>query len=272
MLAGCWGWIPPDPASPGPVAAGAGAPAPAASPAQGGAASRPAPAPASYSVVSGDTLFSIAWRFRLQVKELAAWNNLGDGSLIFVGQRLRLTPPAGRQGSASSASSPSAAARASPAPATSAQSGAAGARPRTPASGRSRTVSGSRAAAGGGKWRWPAEGSVDAKGARVRSGDYGVRIMGQRGQNIHAADSGKVMYAGAGLKAYGLLVIVQHSPEWLSAYGHNERILVSEGDEVKAGQAIATMGIGPANTAMLHFEIRRNGKPVEPIRLLPRRN
>ena len=96
--------------------------------------------------------------------------------------------------------------------------------------------------------------------------------MGQRGQNIHAADGGKVMYAGDGLKAYGLLVIVQHSPEWLSAYGHNERILVSEGDEVKAGQPIATMGIGPANTAMLHFEIRRNGKPVEPMGLLPRRN
>ena len=256
MLAGCWGWIPPDPASPGPVAAGAETPA--ASPAQGGAASRPAPAQATYSVVSGDTLFSIAWRFRLQVKELAAWNNLGDGSLIFVGQRLRLTPPPGQQGSAAAGSRP-AAPRASPPP-------------RAPASGRSRTASGSRAAAGGGNWRWPAEGRVDARGARVRTGDYGVRIMGQRGQNIRAADGGKVMYAGAGLKAYGLLVIVQHSPEWLSAYGHNERILVSEGDEVAAGQAIATMGIGPANTAMLHFEIRRNGKPVEPIRLLPRRN
>ena len=80
------------------------------------------------------------------------------------------------------------------------------------------------------------------------------------------------MYAGDGLKAYGLLVIVQHSPQWLSAYGHNEKILVSEGDEVRAGQAIATMGVGSGNTAMLHFEIRRNGKPVEPIGLLPQRN
>lgn len=79
------------------------------------------------------------------------------------------------------------------------------------------------------------------------------------------------MYAGDGLKAYGLLVIVQHSPEWLSAYGYNERILVKEGDEVRGGQPIATMGMGPGNAAMLHFEIRRNGKPVEPVGLLPPR-
>ncbi len=106
----------------------------------------------------------------------------------------------------------------------------------------------------------------------MRTGDYGVRIMGQHGQNIHAMDSGKVMYAGDGLKAYGLLVIVQHSPEWISAYGHNDSILVKEGEEVRAGQPIATMGMGPGNAAMLHFEIRRDGKPVEPMTLLPPRN
>ena len=80
------------------------------------------------------------------------------------------------------------------------------------------------------------------------------------------------MYAGDGLKAYGKLVIVRHTPQWLSAYGHNERILVKEGDEVRAGQPIAAMGIGPGNAAMLHFEIRRGGKPVEPMNLLPKRN
>lgn len=113
---------------------------------------------------------------------------------------------------------------------------------------------------------------MDVAGARSRAGDYGIRILGTRGQDIRAADGGKVMYAGDGLKAYGLLVIVQHSPEWLSAYGHNERILVREGDEVRPGQPIATMGVGPGNAAMLHFEIRRNGKPVEPVPLLPRRD
>ena len=106
----------------------------------------------------------------------------------------------------------------------------------------------------------------------MKAGDFGIRVMGQRGQDIVAADAGKVMYAGDGLKAYGLLVIVQHTPEWLSAYGHNEKILVREGDEVSAGQAIATMGTGPGNAAMLHCEPRRNGKPVEPIGLLPPRD
>ena len=202
-----------------------------------------------YTVEAGDTLFSIAWRFRLQVKDLAAWNQLGDGSLILVGQRIRLTPSPGYApaGAAAAAASPAPAARPSAAAAPSAPP----ARP--------------------GSWRWPAAGSLDVEGARARAGDFGIRILGTRGQDIMAADGGKVMYAGDGLKAYGLLVIVQHSAQWLSAYGHNERILVKEGDEVRAGQPIATMGRGPGNAAMLHFEIRRNGKPVEPVRLLPRR-
>ena len=246
-----------------------------------------------YTVESGDTLFSIAWRSRLRVADLAAWNRLGDGSLILVGQRLRLTPPPGyavtEQGG-SAAGSPTAGAVASPAPGAAAGSvgeakpvaSAAGAGAKAAVAGRpapakagpgaSRPSSPGGAAPGKGKWRWPTQGSVDAKSARVRAGDFGIRIMGERGQDIVAADSGKVMYAGDGLKAYGLLVIVQHTPQWLSAYGHNEKILVSEGDEVRAGQPIATMGVGSGNAAMLHFEIRRNGKPVEPIGLLPPRN
>ena len=221
-----------------------------------------------YTVESGDTLFSIAWRSRLRVADLAAWNKLGDGSLILVGQRLTLTPPPGyavaeQGGSATGSATAGARAKAAvggrsaPAKAGPASSGAS---------------SSAGPAPGKGKWRWPTQGSVDAKSARVRAGDFGIRIMGERGQDIVAADSGKVMYAGDGLKAYGLLVIVQHTPQWLSAYGHNEKILVSEGDAVRAGQPIATMGVGSGNAAMLHFEIRRNGKPVEPIGLLPLRN
>ena len=230
-----------------------------------------------YRVEAGDTLFSIAWRFRLQVNDLAAWNELGDGSLILVGQRIRLTPPPGY--TASGAGAP--AAVASPAPAATARGGA----PVRPSASPGGAAAGSASAdataaapstpsgptAGADGWRWPTEGSLDVEGARTRAGDYGIRILGTRGQDINAADGGKIMYAGDGLKAYGLLVIVQHSPEWLSAYGHNDRILVREGDEVRAGQPIATMGMGPGNAAMLHFEIRRNGKPVEPVRLLPGR-
>ena len=295
LLTGCWGWIPEQPVPPEP----AGVRPPDASPTAGGIST---PALDSYTVVAGDTLFSIAWRFRLKVADLAAWNNLGDGSLILVDQRLRLSPPPGwqRTAAASSGSRP-AAAGSSTAPkvgtGSAAAKAAAGNRPRsgggkvvagkprsantTAAPARSSAGSGSKpaksapaaapAAVGTGKWRWPAQGRVDATGARVRSGDYGLRILGKRGQQVNAADSGTVMYAGDGLKAFGLLIIVQHSPEWLSAYGHNEKILVGEGEQVQAGQRIATMGTGPGNTPMLHFEIRRNGKPVEPRGLLPPR-
>ena len=278
LLSGCWGWIPEDPTPAGQ------APAEPVTPAASETAARQDPAPDNaasagwYTVEAGDTLFSIAWRFRHQVRDLAAWNDLGDGSLILVGQRIRLSPPPGYSASESEA----AVAVASPAPRAPAGSGSSGeARPASASSASGATASqrpAARPAAPSGrsasalKWGWPAAGSVDASGARARPGDFGIRILGERGRNIVAADGGKVVYAGDGLKAYGLLVIVQHSPEWLSAYGHNEMILVREGDEVSAGQSIATMGIGPGNAAMLHFEIRQNGKPVEPIGLLPPRS
>lgn len=281
LLAGCWNWIPenPAPAAPAPAEAEASSSAPAGSTAERAgepAASGTAAGADWYTVEAGDTLFSIAWRFRVQLSDLAAWNRLGDGSLILVGQRIRLTPPPGyaAAGNASASgdsgsSGPSAAGGSRPvaAPATPGAAGtgsaeSTGARPSAP----------SVSSAGGGKWQWPAEGRVDVKGARTRAGDYGIRILGQRGQDVVAAGGGKVMYAGDGLKAYGLLVIVQHTPQWLSAYGHNEKILVREGEEVRAGQPIAAMGMGPGNAAMLHFEIRRDGKPVEPINLLPKRN
>ena len=78
-----------------------------------------------------------------------------------------------------------------------------------------------------------------------------------------------MVYAGSGLKGYGLLVIIKHSDEYLTAYGHNQRLLVAQGEEVKAGEKIATMGLGPQNQAQLHFELRRNGRPVDPMRVLP---
>lgn len=286
-LCGCWGWIPEDPGAdppPLPMPEAAGTASSSSPPTISG------PAGEWYSVEPGDTLFSIAWRFRLPLADLAAWNELGDGSLILVGQRLRLAPPPGfpvvGQAALPSASGASASSGAAASPSPGAASGAGpaagsaspAARPGSrlsfpPAAGR--TAAGTSPPPGGvsgtGKWRWPTQGSVDSKSARVRAGDFGIQIRGSLGQDIVAADSGKVMYAGDGLKAFGLLVIVQHAPQWLSAYGHNEKILVREGEQVRAGQRIATMGAGPGNAAMLHFEIRRNGKPVEPIGLLPPR-
>ncbi|MCY3604186.1 MAG: peptidoglycan DD-metalloendopeptidase family protein [Gammaproteobacteria bacterium] len=278
LLSACWNWIPEDsaPAGQAPPEAIPSAAAPTESPRQSTAAAADG-ADDWYTVEAGDTLFSIAWRFRHPVSELAAWNELGDGSLILVGQRIRLTPPSGYAASGSAAAAPVSSpatrvsADAEPAATPGSSPGGPGARASSPQGSPAPSSPPSRPASGSTGWEWPTAGSVDVEGARARDGDYGIRILGTRGQDIMASDGGKIMYAGDGLKAYGLLVIVQHSPEWLSAYGHNERILVKEGDEVRAGQPIATMGVGPGNAAMLHFEIRRNGKPVEPVRLLPPR-
>ena len=279
LLSACWNWIPEDPAPAGqaPAEAIPSAAAPSESTRQSMAGGAADGAIDWYTVEPGDTLFSIAWRFRHSVSDLAAWNELGDGSLILVGQRIRLTPPPGFAATGSAAAAPvsSPAIRATAGGGTTrdpvSSPGGAGTRASSSQGSPAPSSAPSRPASGATGWEWPTGGSVDIEGARSRDGDYGIRILGTRGQDILASDAGKVMYAGDGLKAYGLLVIVQHSPEWLSAYGHNERILVEEGEEVRAGQSIATMGMGPGNAAMLHFEIRRNGKPVEPVGLLPPR-
>ena len=194
-----------------------------------------------YTVKSGDTLYSIAFRFGLDQRELARWNKLHDATLIYPGQRLRLTaPPAGS--SAATASRRAASAAVSAAPVS----------PRN--------------------WAWPTRGRVvspfdpDAQVART-----GVLISGQRGQPVLAADSGEVVYSGGGLKGYGKLIIIRHDAHFLSAYGHNAALLVAEGERVKRGQKIATMGDTAAKQPRLHFEVRRSGKPVDPLPLLPKR-
>lgn len=120
-------------------------------------------------------------------------------------------------------------------------------------------------------WRWPAQGQVID---RFVSGDQtrqGINIAGTSGQSVAAAADGVVVYSGAGLVGYGELIIIKHSDEWLSAYAHNRRRLVGEGTRVKAGDVIAEMGRTGASRDMLHFEIRRNGKPVDPLGQLPKR-
>ncbi|MBN8481300.1 MAG: peptidoglycan DD-metalloendopeptidase family protein, partial [Xanthomonadales bacterium] len=120
-------------------------------------------------------------------------------------------------------------------------------------------------------WRWPADG---ARISAYVAGDptrQGIDIAGKPGDPVRAAADGEVVYSGNGLIGYGELVIVKHTPALLSAYGHNRRRLVQEGDKVKAGQQIAEMGSSSASRDMLHFEIRRNGKPVDPAAFLPPR-
>jgi lipoprotein NlpD len=212
----------------------------------------------SYTVKSGDTLYSISWRNRLDWKDLARWNGLADGGLIYPGQVLRLTPPAGTTSSSAAQRTPSRASN----PGTSASPGGS----KTPAQ-----ASGSSAASRVAAWYWPATGPVVTSFNDKNSLGNGLDIGGRMGDPVRAAAAGRVVYAGSGLMGYGQLIIVKHNDTFLSAYGHNRTLAVKEGDTVKIGQKIAEIGEGPGKKPLLHFEIRVDGKPVDPIRYLPRR-
>ncbi|MFQ5634363.1 MAG: peptidoglycan DD-metalloendopeptidase family protein [Gammaproteobacteria bacterium] len=199
-----------------------------------------------YHVVQpGDTIYSIAFRYDIDQRDLMAWNGIGNGALIRPGQRLRLAPGerAAVPGSRSGVRAPG-----------------------TPSGVRSapRPVKSVR-------WQWPTDGAVIAGYRASTKTRSGIHIGGRRGQPVRAASDGRVVYAGSGLAGYGHLLIIKHSEDYLSAYGHNDKLLAREGDEVSAGDKIANMGTGPGRRPLLHFEIRRHGEPVNPLAHLPRR-
>jgi len=119
-------------------------------------------------------------------------------------------------------------------------------------------------------WRWPTQGQIIGRYVAGDQTQQGINIAGNAGQPVQAAADGIVVYSGAGLVGYGELIIIKHSDEWLSAYAHNRKRLVAEGARVRAGDTIAEMGRTGAIRDMLHFEIRRNGKPVDPLAWLPK--
>jgi lipoprotein NlpD len=201
------------------------------------------PPPGQHVVRSGETLFTIAWRYGKDHRDLARWNKLGDGSLIFPGQIIRLTPPSGSAASRQTTTKRKPASRPPPQP-----------RPQAPP-----------------PWDWPTRGQVIAEFDGRPGGGSGLIIGGRAGQAVRAAAAGRVVYSGGGLIGYGQLIILKHNDTYLSAYGHNASLLVEEGDNIKKGQRIATMGEGPGQEPRLHFEIRRNGKPVNPRQYLPAR-
>jgi lipoprotein NlpD len=132
-----------------------------------------------------------------------------------------------------------------------------------------RSRSSSAKVASGLSWKWPLEGKVVQ---RFRGGDrtrQGIRIAGRAGQQVRAAESGTVVYSGSGLKGYGNLIILKHNNSYLSAYGFNSRLLVNEGARVKRGQGVAEVGQASGGGYRLHFEIRRNGTAVDPLKYLP---
>jgi lipoprotein NlpD len=201
---------------------------------------------ATYVVRPQDTLYSIAWRHDLDFKDLARWNNIGPDYHIEVGQVLQLQP-----GARSFASHP--------ATQSSAATGAARPAPGVVQSAPSPAVSALPASTM--RWVWP----TDRAAAPTPVPGGGILVVGQLGQSVRAACSGRVVYTGSGIRGYGNLIIIKHGDNLLSAYAHTNELLVREGENVAGGQTIASMGTGPHQIAALYFEIRLNGKPVDPM-------
>jgi len=256
----------------------------------GAAPARQEPAPANYEIRRGDTLYSIAFRFGLDWREVAGWNRLDPPYTIRPGQLLRLTaPPQSRPPAPPVVAQTRPAADSRPEPGSGAQPPVPAA-PERPASHRSSEASTSPRSdrpapavqaeqnssnsatrqAGGVSWRWPTAGSV-ARPFDSSATRRGLGIRGQVGQAVVAAADGEVVYSGTALIGYGELIIIKHSATMLSAYGHNRQRLVAEGDRVRAGQPIAELGLDETDEAILHFEIRRNGQPENPLSYLPAR-
>jgi lipoprotein NlpD len=219
------------------------------------AVSKPRPG-GTVLVQRGDTLYSIATRNGITVLDLATWNGLAPPYTIYPGQRLRLYPGGGRSSRPVAAAPTRRADAGAKPPARVTPAAPAASAPPEPAS-------------SGFPWRWPAQGQLIGRYVAGEPTRQGIDIAGTAGAPVRAAADGTVVYSGAGLVGYGELVIIKHSENWLSAYGHNRRRLVNEGQLVKAGEQIAEMGRSGAPRDMLHFEIRYNGRPVDPLRYLP---
>jgi lipoprotein NlpD len=242
-----------------------------------------------HTVSDGETLYSIAWRYGLDFRTLARHNGIGPPYTIYQAQKLRLDV-----GDASQRKPPPAIAARERRPAASGQTAATVKRSNAKASvqaGRKRATNPAPKSAGRSKnqtakapppsppaqltgpvrWRWPARGKVIGGFSSGNGLNKGIDIDGKVGDSVMAAGAGRVVYAGTGLRGYGKLVIVKHNQDFLSAYAHNQALLVKEGDTVKVGQQIATLGSSGTDRHKLHFEIRRDGKPVNPLTYLPKR-
>ncbi len=231
--------------------------------------SRPVTPAEVYRIVRpGDTLYSVSWAAGVDFRELAAWNGIAPPYVIRPGQRISLVPTGRTAPTAADAP-----AKTTPLPA---DGGGAVARPIEPDTRPVSTAAVSppepeapannlpRGAPD--LWNWPVRGKVVSGFSESRGLDIAVAA----GTPVKAAAGGQVVYAGSGLRGYGQLVIVKHSNEYLSAYGHNRKMLVQEGDSIVAGQVIAESGSAQGRGEQVHFEIRRNGRPVDPMGLLPK--
>ena len=232
--------------------------------------------PGYYSVKSGDTLIRIGMDNGQSWRDIARWNNIENPNLIETGQVLRVTPPEETGvvvrpvSSTNVVTSPTPASAASaPATATNAAavrppaSAASPSNSSTPANNLANADSAEETVS----FQWPTRGNLLAGFDEVKN--KGIDIAGKAGDPVLAAADGKVVYAGSGLRGYGNLVILKHNNTYLTAYAHNQSLLVKEDQAIKRGQKIAEMGNSDADQVKLHFEIRRQGKPVDPAKYLP---
>ena len=223
-----------------------------------------------YTVKPGDTLIRISLETGQGRKDIVRWNALDNPDKIEVGQVLRVVPPLTSEAAAvakpvaAAAVTPTPAAAPTPAPVKAASAPPAAANPTPVAAPAAASATGSEDDLG---WIWPGNGVVLAGFDEVKN--KGLDIGGAAGDAVVAAAEGRVVYAGSGLRGYGNLVILKHNNTYLTAYAHNQTLLVKEDQTVKRGQKIAEMGNSDADRVKLHFEVRRQGKPVDPAKYLP---
>ena len=266
------------------------------------------PGGADYIVKKGDNLYGIAFSRGVRMQDVVAWNNISNPNLIHPGQRLHMSPPtAGVGGGAVVESRPLTAKPSAPivsavpprvavtskpvvvskpaaVPITAATTVVSKPRQAKPPVAVAKPVSKpatkpvsnpvARSSApsrvlDGVRWSWPAKGRILKGFSASSEGKKGVDIGGSEGQTVIAAADGKIVYSGSGLRGYGQLIIIEHNKKYLSAYAHNSVLRAKEGDRVTRGQPIAEMGKTGTSRVMLHFEIRRDGKAVDPVRYLP---
>ena len=236
-----------------------------------------------YIVKKGETLYSIAWRADVDVRTIAKLNNISSPFRIYPGQKLRLTKKSSKASRSKGWTKKS-----------NKSSGKTSTKERKKAVAQKKkqeygkTVSGQKVNKKGAattkanstngqfsqkvkRWQWPFKGKVIKTFSSTRQGSKGIDIAGRRGDKIRAAAAGKVVYVGNALRGYGNLIIIKHNEDYLSAYAHNDKLLVKEQQQVKVGQVIAEMGDSGSDRVMLHFEVRFRGKSVNPLKYLPRR-
>jgi lipoprotein NlpD len=248
-----------------------------------------------YIVKGGDTLYSIAFRYGLDYRKVAAANGIGAPYTIYPGQQIRLDEAALAEQHSTPRETPAPSPAQPSSPSYTPMPGSISSGPVVPApiviqsqtpvseqgplpapvatlpaaEVKPQASTGTYVGGKVGAWLWPTSGPVTR--GYSESVHKGIDIGGARGNPIVAVAAGKVVYAGTGIVGFGELLIVKHNEVYLSAYGHNDRLLVSEGETVTAGQTIAEKGSSGTDTVKLHFEIRKEGKPIDPQRLLPRR-